>query len=260
MTGAPQQRPSIEDLNAYLDGELRGDRQHAVAQALMRDPDASAQVSAYRRHDELLRVALSELAVAPKDGPRAAIRPRTAAASGVSQLSRRTAILATLMLGLSAATAGGWLLTQRTVDQQRLLVDLARQAMLVHLAYAGESTPESPPPARLAVARELRDALGVAAAVPDLSRFGLKLTAVRKPETGPASALLLVYTGQGGTRISCYFVQLSGSRDTAFNRRQMGSVGAVYRIDDGIGYAVVGAPPLARLAEIAATGLRYDVD
>lgn len=255
MTDRPTPDLSNETLNAYLDGELDGTRRHAVEHALAHDPDAAGRLAAYRRQDELLKIGLAELAVPPAGDAHAAV-PRHRATSRRGTVSRRAAIAAGVALLLAAGSGGlGWLVGHHGA-QTPLLSELGERAMLAHLAYVG-GREAATAPSRDAVERRLRKTLGVAVAMPELSRFGLHLVAVRQAPAAQKGALLLVYAGTGGPPVSCYFAPAANGRETPFAARTIGNVGAVYRFDDGIAYAVVGARPVPNLKEIAAAGLRY---
>ncbi len=74
---------------------------------------------------------------------------------------------------------------------------------------------------------------------------------------GPAA--LLVYQDADGREVSCYFKHLAENRETGFARKVAGGASVIYRLDEHLGYAVVGALPVGTLQRIAELGYRQNL-
>lgn len=252
MTGDCPRPPSLEELSAYADDELHGSRRRQVARSVVQNTEANARLAAYRRQDDLLRLGLKGPALG-------AVPSRYHGAAGRAGLDRaptRRVLLAAALALVVAVASGGWWLS-RWQDLGRMTDEFARQAVMAHLSYAGADA--AVPPSPEAAAAKLRDVVGGTLALPDLSRFGLQLVALRESAVGRKRGLLLRYEASTGAgAVSCYFARLPIDRETAFASTAFAGTTAVFRIDDGVGYAVVGKRPLGLLRRIAAAGFRYD--
>jgi anti-sigma factor RsiW len=65
---------------------------------------------------------------------------------------------------------------------------------------------------------------------------------------------VLVYRDLNGRAVSCYFERSPGAGETAYATSQTGAINAIYRVDDEIGYAVVGPFETQTLRAIADLG------
>ncbi len=249
MTG---EHPSREDLSAYVDGELPSWRQREIAKSLLHDSEASARVDAYRRQKELLRLGLSLAVTARAEewtpGSSASARGRE------FRVTRRLALTSAASFG-AALLAGGWWVEHR-LSLQRTLIEFTQQAMLAHLSYRTAASEKRLMPEAIEV--RLRAILGASVYAPELSRFGLRLTEARENDFGTGRGILLAYEGTSADgRVSCYFARVGDGGETQFKSMAVAGLGAVSRIVDGLGYAVVGKLPLPILRDIATAGLRY---
>ncbi len=248
MTRRP---PSTADLSAYADGELSGRRRREVARHLAADPESAAVVDAYRRQDELLKLGLKSLSVASDEDGLGSEKHRA------GRPDRRRVLTAAAVAALSAGT-GGWWLSQRQ-SLAHMAGQIAQQAVLAHLSYA-DAIDEEQAPTATAVAR-LAAVSGGRLVMPDLAQFGLHLTAVHEAAIRGNRGVVLRYAGSDGAApVTCYFVPVSPWGESDFASMEVAGVGAVSRIDDGIGYAVVGRRPADELLRIAAAGFQYASD
>jgi anti-sigma factor RsiW len=93
----------LEDVSAYLDGELDEARRAAVESHLADHAEAAARLAEYRRRDEALRLAFAQLSVDQAKHP----MPRVMQARSPGKRRFPLAIAATV-LGVTIGTAGWW--------------------------------------------------------------------------------------------------------------------------------------------------------
>jgi anti-sigma factor RsiW len=236
----------LEDLSAYLDGELDAPRREAVERHLAAHPDAAARLDGYRRRDEALRLAFAEIAGAG-NGHRRLDRLSARPAGW-----RRWAVAAAALLCVGMGAAAWWLAAQHA-DDRRVLAGLRQEALTAHLLYEHrtDSLPAAPDGHRRLAAR-LSALVGPTVRLPDLAALGFRLDGMRELAAAGSPAALLVYRDAGGRHVSCYFRRVARDRDTGFDRYEGADANVVLRVDDGVAYAVVGALAPAMLQQIAA--------
>jgi anti-sigma factor RsiW len=106
------------------------------------------------------------------------------------------------------------------------------------------------------VSARLSTLLGAEVEVPNLSQLGLRLVGLQELPADGGLAALLVYRDTDGRDVSCYFKRLIENRETDFTRMAAAGTNVVYRLDEHLGYAVVGALPVSTLQKIAEVGYR----
>jgi anti-sigma factor RsiW len=233
----------LMDLSAYVDCELDELRTAAVEKHIGEHPDAEKVIATYRRRDEALRHAFAEYGVGRAGNLQARLRV-------ASLRSRWRAAAAAALVG-AIIGAAGW--RYATTDQA--LAAVAREAVTAHSLYAGQS-------ARGALVTEPREQasaklsalIGAKIEAPDLSGFGFVFVGMREIHADNGPAILLVYRDGAGRDISCYFERLADSRESEFMRITKGRTSVIYRHDEHLGYAVVGALQASQLEEIANAG------
>ena len=245
----------LEELSAYVDGELAAGRRAAVERHLADDADAARRVSAYRRQDDLLRQAMAPQADEGTPPQIAALLDGAAEGHGAGW--RWMAAAAAVLL--VAALAGGWW-SRRRSRRERAMAGLASDAVAAHVAYAAADAPD--PAQRAALAASLHEAVGAGGDLPDLSGLGYALAGGRPltADTGPAVALW--YRDGAGDVVTCYFVRETGvdaspyveGAGPSYAVADRGGINVVYRLDEGYGYAVAGDLPPATLIRIASLG------
>jgi anti-sigma factor RsiW len=238
----------LEELSAYVDGALDPERRRVVERHLADHPEDAARVAAYRLRDDSLRLALAEPAV--PQGIRIAPRP-------VRRQPWWPAIAAALV---ALVLAGGVWWEGRDGGEDRALAAIVHDATVAHLMYAAADTLGG----RALDAAQLSAALASATAgrgrVPDLSPFGLRLAGGRElpAESGPA--VLLVYVDDMGRPLSCYFTEVEPEGETPYVSRAASGVETIARLDEGVGYAVVGSLSPAELSVVATAGYAQSLD
>jgi anti-sigma factor RsiW len=241
---------NLEDVSAYLDSELGEERCAAVESHLADHPEAAVRLAEYNRRDEVLRRAFAELSADQTKRP----TPRVRRASSRGRHRFRLAIAAA-MLGMILGPAGWWY--GSTILEDRALATLAHAAVTAHLLYGSQSG-QRPLVAEDQdhVSPKLSALLGVEVKAPNLSQLGLRLVGLRELPADRGPAALLVYRDTDGRDVSCYFKRFAENRETNFTRMAAAGTNVIYRLDEHLGYAVVGALPVSALQKIAELGYR----
>jgi len=240
----------LEDLNAYLDGELDEARCAAVESHLADHAEAATRLAEYRRRDEALRLAFAQLRVDQAKHP----MPRVRQASSPGKRRFPLAIAAAI-LGVILGTTGWWY--GSTILEDRALATLAHEAVTAHLLY-GSQPGQSPLVTEDSehVSARLSAFLGAEVKAPNLSTLGLRLVGLHELPSDGGPAALLVYQDADGREVSCYFKHLAENRETGFTRMAATRTNVIYRLDEHLGYAVVGPLSVSALQRIAEVGYR----
>lgn len=237
-----------EELSAYLDRELVEARRATVESHLADDREAAARIAEYRRRDEALRLAFAGLGAGQTGRPTPRIGQARAPGKRPLRLTAAAALLAVIL-----GTAGWWYTSMFRED--RTLTGLAREAVTAHLLYAGEGEQGSlvvGDPEQLSA--RFSAFLGGKVKAPNLSTLGLQLVGLRELPAGKGPGALLIYRDADDREVSCYFRRLTDERETGFTQQAAAGVNVIYRLDEGLGYAVVGALPMRVLRQIAEAG------
>lgn len=235
--------PGVEEMSAFVDDELPAARRAEVQAHLAQCPTDIARVAAYRRRDEALRLAFD----APSP---AALPPAFADRLRTRHRARRARRVGAAALVVLAILSGVW--WWRDGVGPETATNIALDAASAYRLYAaGNSAPNSishtgDPDGPLA------SRLGQAVPIPNLARFGYRLVAMQLVPRKPASGALLLYQDSAGRRIGCYFVAAPGAPEIPLRYGEDGAIRTFYRVEDKLGYAVVG--------EIARTELRAIAD
>jgi anti-sigma factor RsiW len=240
-------------LSAYLDGELGEARRAGVESHLTDHPEAAARLAEYRRRDEALRLAFARLSADQARHP----MPRVMQAKSPGK--RRVPLaIAAAMFSVMLGTAGWWY--GSTILEDRALAALADDAVTAHLLYASQPG-QSPLVTGDSehVSARLSAFLGSEVKAPNFSTLGLRFFGLHELATDRGPAALLVYQDADGREVSCYFKHLAENRETGFARKVAGGANVIYRLDEHLGYAVVGALPVSALQRIAEVGYRQNL-
>lgn len=234
----------LTEFSAYVDRELDAARSAAVERYIAEHPDAAARIAAYRRRDEALRHGFAGYAADRAE--------HSATRLHLASLRRRGRFRAAAAAALLGAVLGaaGW--QYATTDHA--LAAVAREAVAAHSRYAAQSARTLGMGTREDASARLSALLGAKIEAPDLSGFGFLLVGLRELVADNGPAVLLVYQDAAGRDISCYFERLPDERESGFMRMTEGRTSVVYRHDEHLGYAVVGALSVRHLEEIADAG------
>ncbi|WP_233835352.1 anti-sigma factor family protein [Paraburkholderia sp. ZP32-5] len=259
----PQMPIGEEDLHAYVDGTLSGERRVEVERALEQNPELAARISDYfslnsmfhERYDRVLSEPVPKRlqAPAPRHSRVAANWPRYAAQFG--------GMAAALVLGLGIGMHRGDLIPPVALDHTSVRAvsadsaeGFARQAALAHVVYM----PAIDRPSDMSAEHEqefvqwLANRLGTQVHPPMLSKSGFMLSGGRLlPGTdGPTAQFM--YRGPNGERVTlCISHRKENANTTAFKLYQSGPVNVFYWIDGDFGYAVSGGIDRKQLLQLA---------
>jgi anti-sigma factor RsiW len=243
-----------DDLMAFVDERLPQDRRAAVERFVEENAVVRARVSADRAARESLRQRLNPIADLPIPARLrvdAILRRRREAT--VWRI-RAAAVCVALLLGGGAA---GWKAREfvppsLSSAQQASLSTTAADAISAHRIFVVETVH----PVEVGVAQEthliqwLSRRVGHPLAVPDLAGQGYALMGGRLLPAGSAAAAQFMYQDGSGHRLTVY-VRASDGSDTQFRFVASQGVSAFSWIDQGLGFAIVGAIDRPQLLDIA---------
>jgi len=240
---------SEEDLHAAADGQLAPERRDAVDTHLARDPEAAAEVEAWRRQNEALHALFDRVAAEPvptrlRPAHLRAARPR------VAGLALRAAAAIALLV---AGGVAGWLAHDRYGDGAApQLAILAREAVMAHRVYSVEVRHPVEVRAEEAhlinwLSRRLEHRVNA----PDLASAGWKLVGGRllPAQTGPAAQFM--YETADGERLTLYIRTNRTNDTTQFRVVEEGGYTAFYWLDGPLGYALIGKAQRDKLIGVA---------
>lgn len=194
--------PSEDDLHAYVDGLLDGERRAGIEAWLVRHPERGAEVRAWQQDAQQLRASLAGAVLTPN--PR--LDPAQLRAGLVRRRAVRYAMAAALLLSLGAGGLGGW---QAREWAQPASVAVAGppmgDAIAAHRLFAARHDLQ---PDRVAGDGDLQDWLDVNFSapmrLPDLRASGFRQAGARLLATEQGPAALVVYENAAGEAISFY--------------------------------------------------------
>jgi anti-sigma factor RsiW len=231
-----------DDLQAYADNRLAGDRLEAVEQFLQARPDVAAGLERERALTAELRKRLNFKA----DEPIPARLRISSIKAGIRhrRLLRRRGAVAALAIFVVGG-AGGWtakdMLTTLPVPPARSvrMVDdaiAAYRTYVVEVAHPVEVKADEEAHLVQWLSKRLRSNI----AAPDLSAFGYRLMGGRLLPGATSPAAMLMYDSDSGLRLTLY-VKTNETEDTAFQFIEEDGVSAFLWRDRPMGY-VVSAP------------------
>jgi anti-sigma factor RsiW len=259
----PQMPIGEEDLHAYVDGTLSGERRAEVERALEQNPELATRVSDYfslnsmfhERYDRVLSEPVPKRlqTPAPRRSPMAANWPRYAAQFG--------GIAAALVLGVGIGMHRSDLIAPIALDHTGVRAvsadsaeGFARQAALAHVVYM----PAVDRPSDMSAEHEqdfvqwLADRLGTQVHPPMLSKSGFMLSGGRLLPGADGPTAQFMYRGPNGERVTlCISHRRENANTTAFKLYQSGPVNVFYWIDGDFGYAVSGGIDRKELLQLA---------
>ncbi len=250
--------PGLEELNAYIDGELDDARRATLEAHLASCPEDAQRVAAYRRGDEALRAAFDELRQEepPLERISRPVRRRRRA-----RLMRIGGVAASVTAVVATLVFGAWWLRESGAPGEAS--SLARDAASAYRLYTMESVRGLAAQAareRDELSRWLSERVGRPMRVPDLHELGYRLVNVRLLPGAATPAAQLVYQHNAGHKVACYFVARSGTEEEVLRYARDGSVQTFYRLDENLGYAVSGKVGRRELRAVAEAAYRASED
>ncbi|MDP1839505.1 MAG: anti-sigma factor [Reyranella sp.] len=240
-----------DELQAFIDDRLDGERRAAVEAHLALHPEIRERVAVERRQRAMLRGQL-EAKFAEPIPARLRVANIRAGQRGQWTGWMRSAAAAAVIFVVGAAS--GWFAN----GLAPVSTPVAPTTSIAQGATAAFRTfvVEVAHPVEVGAAQEahllqwLGKRLGRPLAAPDLSRFGYKLMGGRLLPAGSAAAAQLMYDDASGRRLTVYVRAASGT-ETAFRFQQEGDASTFAWIDQGFGFAVTAVASRDELLPIA---------
>lgn len=241
---------SDNELNAYVDGELKREHAAAVESVLARDAALAERVAEIRAQNAKLADALDPWLAEPIPERllAAATPPRRVRVPAWGKTAFAAA--ATLVVGIAL----GWFARDARLEQIGTPTTFARQAALAHALYSADANR----PVEVWASEEKRlvtwltKRLGFAVRAPNLNDLGFALVGGRLVAGNEKPTALFMYENADKQRLTLQVRKLQpGSGETAFRYAVEDGVGVFYWIDDGCGYAISGNLDRAQLLSIS---------
>lgn len=240
-----------DELQAFIDDRLDGDRRAAVEAHLALHPEIRERVAVERRQRAMLRGQL-EAKFAEPIPARLRVANIRAGQRGQWTGWMRSAAAAAVIFVVGAAS--GWFASSLAPVSTPVAptTSIAQGATAAFRTFVVEVAH----PVEVGAAQEahllqwLGKRLGRPLAAPDLSRFGYKLMGGRLLPAGSAAAAQLMYDDASGRRLTVYVRAASGT-ETAFRFQQEGDASTFAWIDQGFGFAVTAVASRDELLPIA---------
>lgn len=282
MDPRPSDKPTLDELNALLDGQLPKAARAAVQARVAADPAARATLAAWQAQRDALRQLHRPLLDEPIPetllaAAQHSVRARQQRAGWWRWGGMAASVLLAFTLGwLAHGSRPGALpgdgAPTIAAGQNRAGREFVRQAALAHAVYA----PELRHPVEVAATQQehlvqwLSKRLGKPLKVPSLAAQGYGLVGGRLlPGEGGARAQFM-FENSAGVRVTLYLGAVDAraaavataantkpvsptSQDTAFRYSSEGPVPGFYWVDQGFGYAMSGPvsrDELMKLAEL----------
>jgi anti-sigma factor RsiW len=248
---------SEDDLQAYVDSALPGERRAEVEAFLAAHPDDAERVRAYRDQNTSLKALFDPILDEPIPDALRALASAGPAASQQGRLPRWS--LQRFAASIAIAVIGGligWSLHGSYEGPQNLAsaVPLARQAAVAHAVFS----PEVRRPVEVSAENEeqlvnwLSKRIGKQVKPPRLSDLGYELIGGRLLPGNSGPVAQFMYQDAKGQRLTLYIsTENTSNRETAFRFAQEGAVNVFYWIDGSFGYALSASIDKAELGRVA---------
>ncbi len=240
-----------DELQAFIDDRLVGDRRAAVEAHLVAHPELAERIAAERRQRAILRSRLDAKFAEPVP---ARLRIANLRAARRSFRARSWASAAAAVALFVAGATAGWF-ANAIAPTPLAPAPTASVAQGAHAAYR-TFVVEVAHPVEVGVQQEahllqwLSKRLGRKLAAPDLSPFGYRLMGGRLLPGGDGAAAQLMYDDASGRRLTIY-VRATEGKETAFRFQKEGEAATFAWIDQGFGFAVTGTATRDELLPIA---------
>ncbi len=254
-----QHRFSDERLSAWLDGELDTTAAAEVQAWLQTHPESAARVRQWAADRDALRTHFAQVLTEP-------VPPRLSAvawqAAGPSRWAQAAAVAGLLLTGALAGGGGVWQWQQArqaslAAARPAAISDGAargwvRRAALAHSVYVPE--PRHAVEVRAQeehLARWLTRRIEMPVHLFNLQAQGFELVGGRLLPDGTGKSAQLMYQDAQARRVTVYLRKPEGAVQTEFRYERQGELGMFYWIEEGCGYALVGALPRETLLALA---------
>jgi anti-sigma factor RsiW len=239
---------SEDELHAYVDGELPGERRGALEAWLAAHPADAAKVASWRHQAELIRARYG--AVADET------LPERLNLAKLARRQRRGIAAMAVAAGVAAFIVGGaagWYV--RGTEAAAAPSNLTRftaDALEAYRLYAVEvrHPVEVPGDQRPHLVEWLSKRLGSPLRAPELEKIGLKLVGGRLLPGPTGATAFFMYEGPSGERFTLYCGRTS-DRETAMRFTMGDQNAAYYWVDRNLAYVLSGPAERIKLREIA---------
>jgi len=236
---------SEDELHAYVDGELPGDRHEAVAAWLANHPDAAEQVAAWRAQSEAIRARYG--AVINEPVPERLKLERVVRAERPWRSIAAAAACAAFLLGGGAGWFAHGAASASSGGTEKVAVD-ALEAYKLYTVEVRHPV-EVPGDERAHMTQWLSKRLGYEQRIPDLSTMGLKLVGGRLLPGPNGAAAFYMYEGSSGERFTIYCSRTKAP-ETALRYKDTDRVAAFYWVDNNQAYVVSGPANRERMETV----------
>ncbi len=255
--------PPIDDtlLGAWLDGELAEPERQRVEAWLQAHPDDAERVRQWAADAQALRHHLGPLADTPLPP---ALQRRVWQRARVPGAAPRWVLAASaaglLVLGAGVGAGVAWRLHPSHPDHPGTAPTAAAapnggwvaRAAVAHALYTTEPRHAVEVRAQEAhLARWLTARIQHPVKLFDLQAQGFELVGGRLLPDGSGKSAQLMYQDNQGLRVTVYLRRPEAGTQAAFRFERQGELGLFYWVEDGLGYALVGALPKERLLALA---------
>ncbi len=244
-----------DDLQAYVDKALDGQRMTEVVGYLAEHPEVNERVAAYARQREELRQALGSIADEPVP-PELNLARLLDKRSGMARRRWAEAFLrpvAAAALLLLIGGTGGWLVRGSSEPPKAGIASLAQEAVESYAVYAPDlgRPVEIQAPDRAQLVKWASRRLERPVAVPDLSASGFQFIGGRLVATPHWPAVLYMFDNGRGVRLIMLMRNMAIDKNAPMAGQEKGPVTAVSWSRHGLGFSLVGPLTPSSLHPIA---------
>lgn len=235
---SPKEKLTNTELNAYLDGELSGDKLVSVETRLAGDPEAARKVAELERLDDAIRSRFAPVLDEPLPEAMQAVLAGSAGGSLPAPWMR----MAASVLLLLAGGAAGYFLRGQLEPAPGIGMALVDNALSAHTVYVSEVRH----PVEVGASEEqhlvkwLTKRLGAPVKAPALTGHGYHLLGGRLLANAGQPAAQFMYENAQGSRLTLYVRPAGSMENTAFRFAHDSNISAFYWIDSPLAYALVG--------------------
>lgn len=236
-------RPTEDELQAYVDDRLSPDRKADVEEYLAGHAEVAARIASYREQRQDLRDALRFKEIEPIP---ARLRLHNIGAVRPSPRYRFAALAASLLLAVGIGAAGGWFGRDLAAGPER--VERTQLAVGAHRVFVADARRpvEIRADAQDQLVQWLSNRLERPVPIPDLSAAGLRFMGGRLIATPDGPAAQLMYDDDAGTRLTV-FLETEPRTPEAVQYVTIDGFGALSWADRRFAYTVSAAGEQDRL-------------
>jgi anti-sigma factor RsiW len=244
----------VDDLHAYVDGQLDAGRRAAVEAYLAANPERAAEVANWQRQNAALNTMFGPVAAEPIP---ARLNPRRIAAREAGRRMEWTRLAAAALLFIALGGGGGWFLRTATWAEAPASDRLIDGAVAAHNLYIKETrhAVEVGPDEEARLIPWLSNRLGRSIDAPDLTAQGFTLVGGRLlpplAETGTGPAAQLMYQNATSSRVTVYITAAGNPVGRPYKAYAENGIEAYYWADAKITCTVVGDLPVAQMQVVA---------